>query len=327
MEFVSTEDMNKFRELGYTFSTKYTPCNVGSTYHVIVTDKDGKEVVHTQCSYGNGSGHGYAVMGATEQAVGELKAIIEGTVVEEEPYNEEFLWKLMDWDYITDYGYTKEGELLIVFGSWEQVEGPKKFDKEQNEWVLTSKSVYAKLVELAKKNLLKPSINRLINEVEYVFDDEWGKCMECGRLMHRTWDNLTWVESEGMELCDDCINASTEALEDLIEQAKEEFSKALPVMIEEEKIEELGYEKLDPDKDFSTRMATWGESSWGCHDTHPDILKELCKKYNGFPKITWTGQFDSEYNLFFPSDKVTLARIELGIIPDSEEYHNVPCEA
>ena len=159
MQFISTEDMKKFEELGYTFSSKYTPCNVGSTYHVIVTDKDGNEVVHTQCSYGNGSGHGYAVMGATEQAVGELKAIINGEVEEKEEYDLDFLNTLANWDYITDYGYTKEGELLIMFSGWHQVEGPKHFDKKQNEWVLTSKSVYAKLCELADKNLLKPSIN------------------------------------------------------------------------------------------------------------------------------------------------------------------------
>lgn len=313
MQFITEDQMKKFTELGYTFTSKYTPCNVGSTYHVIVTDKNGNEVVHTQCSYGNGSGHGYAMSGAQDEAVSKLEAIIKG-VEESEKYDENFLSTLAEWDYITDYGYTKEGELLIMFSGWHQVEGPKHFDKKQNDWVLTSKSVYAKLCELAEKNLLKPSINRTIKEVEYVFDDEWGICMGCGRLIHRTWDGLTWVESEGLELCDDCINESTNALEDLIDQAKDNFSKAIPVMIEEEKIEKLGYEKLDPDKDFSTRMATWGESSWGCHDTHPDILKELCNKYNGFPKLTWTGQFDSEYNLFFPSDTVGLVREELGLV-------------
>lgn len=317
MQFITEAQMKKFEELGYTFTSKYTPCNVGSTYHVIVTDKNGKEVVHTKCSYGNGSGHGYAMSGAQDEAVCKLEAIIKGEE-EAEKYDEDFLYKLLEWEYITDYGYTKDGELLIMFSGWEQVEGPKHYDSKKKEWVRTSKSVYAKLCELADKNLLKPSINRTIKEVEYVFDDEWGRCMECGRLMHRTWDNLTWVESEGLELCDDCINESTSALEDIIEEAKDNFSKAVPVMIEEEKIEELGYVKLDPETDFSTRMATWGESSWGSHDTNPEVVKNICKKYNGFPKLTWVGQFDAEYNCFFPVGTVNMARVELGLTFDTE---------
>lgn len=308
MQFISTEDMKKFEELGYTFSSKYTPCNVGSTYHVIVTDKDGNEVVHTQCSYGNGSGHGYAMNGAQLDAVGQLKAIINGEVEEEEEYDLDFLNTLANWDYINDYGYTKEGELLIMFDGWSQVEGSKTFNKETNKWEVTSKSVYAKLCELADKNLLKPSINKTIKEVEYVFDDEWGKCLGCGRLMHRTWDSLTWVESEGMELCDDCLNENTSALEDIIEEAKDNFKKALPVMISEEKLEELGYKKLNPDKDFSTRYV-WGEEDWSCYNVHVDVCNEWCKKFEGFPKLTWVGQFDATFQLYFPSDKIQEARL------------------
>ena len=321
MQFISTEDMKKFEELGYTFSSKYTPCNVGSTYHVIVTDKDGNEVVHTQCSYGNGSGHGYAMNGAQLDAVGQLKAIINGEVEEEKEYDLDFLNTLANWDYITDYGYTKSGELLVMFNGWNQAEGRSHYEDEYDEEgnykgyhkVIDEPSVYQKLRELADKNLLKPSINKTIKEVEYVFDDEWGRCMGCGKLMHRTWDNLTWVESEGMELCDDCINESTNALEDLINQAKDNFSKAIPVMIEEEKIEELGYEKLDPD-DFSTRYEQWNETSYGCHNVHHAVIEELCKKYDGFPKLTWVGQFDCEYNAFFPSDTIELAREGLKAI-------------
>ena len=44
MEFISTEDMKNFTELGYTFTSKYTPCKIGRTYHVIVTDKDGNDI-------------------------------------------------------------------------------------------------------------------------------------------------------------------------------------------------------------------------------------------------------------------------------------------
>lgn len=326
MQFISTEDMKKFEELGYTFSSKYTPCNVGSTYHVIVTDKDGNEVIHTQCSYGNGSGHGYAMNGAQLDAVGQLKAIINGEVEEEEEYDLDFLNTLANWDYITDYGYTKRGELLIMFGGWSQVEGSKTFNKETNEWEITSKSVYAKLCELADKNLLKPSINKTIKEVEYVFDDEYMKCDECGCICNITWDGIRYVDETGKIICDDCLNKDEESIEALIGEAKENFSKALPVMISEEKLEEMGYEKLDPETDFSTRAEQYGESSWGSHNVHHEVIEKLCKKYNGFPKLTWVGQFDCEYNAFFPKETIDEARIEAHIYPDSEEYHNTPVE-
>lgn len=309
MQFISTEDMKKFEELGYTFSSKYTPCNVGSTYHVIVTDKDGNEVVHTQCSYGNGSGHGYAMNGAQLDAVGQLKAIISGEVEEEEEYDLDFLNTLANWDYINDYGYTKSGELLIMFSGWSQVEGSKTFNKETNEWEITSKSVYAKLCELADKNLLKPSINKTIKEVEYTFTDSMRKCMNCGKIIDVEWEGLTWLDHAGMELCDDCINEDSDFLEEMIDNAKDDFKKALPVMISEEKLEEMGYEKLDEETDWSTRIM-WGEKCWSAHNTEPSVMEELCKKYGGFPKLTEIWQFESFYNCMFPSSTIKQAREE-----------------
>ena len=322
MQFISTEDMNKFTELGYTFTSKYTPCNVGSTYHVIVTDKDGNEVVHTQSSYGNGSGHGYAVSGATAQAIAELEAIINGEVTEKEEYDIDFLYKLANWEYIRDYGYSKQGELLIMFDSWNEVEGRSHYEDEYDEdgnykgyhKVIDKPSVYQRLCDLAEKNLLKPSINKTIKEVEFVFSDEYMICDECGCICNRTWDGVRYVEGLGEVLCDDCINESESAIEALIEEAKDDFSKALPVMISEDKLTEMGYEKLDTDTDFSTRYETWHEESWGCHNVDHSVVEKLCMKYNGFPKITGAWQFDSEYNAFFPSNTIDLAREELKTI-------------
>lgn len=313
MEFISTEDMNKFTELGYTFTSKYTPCKIGRTYHVIVTDKDGNEVVHTKCSYGNGSGHGYAMSGAVTQAVADLKAIINNEVTDKEEYDTDFLSKLVKWDYINDYGYTTDGELMILFDGWYQVEGNKHFDKKKNEWVVTSKSVYAKLEELAEKDLLKPSINKTIKEVEYAFTDSMRRCTRCGRIIDIEWEGLNYIEEIGEELCDDCINESESAIEALIEEAKDDFSKALPVMISEDKIKELGYEAVD-DTDFSTRSSQWGEDSWSCHNLDTDTCKRLCCDYNGFAKLTGVYQFEAEFQLYFPSNTVEQAREELKTI-------------
>ena len=313
-QFISTEDMNRFTELGYTFTSKYTPNKLGNTYHVIVTDKKGNEVVHTQSSYANGSGHGYAMSGAETQAVADLKAYIENPNQTKEEYDIEFLEKLVEWGYITDYGYTTDDELVLLFDGWSQVEGTKFYNKKKQEWELVTKSPYAKLVELAEKNLLKPYINKTIKEVGYVFSDQYSKCDQCGRLLDAQWDCIKYVEGVDMCLCDDCINESESAIEALIEEAKDDFSKALPVMISEDKLAEMGYQKLDEETDFSTRYETWHEKSWSSHNVHHSVIEELCKKYNGFAKLTGVYQFESEYNALFPAETIGQAREELKTI-------------
>ena len=314
MQFISTEDMKKFTELGYEFSSKYTTANIGSTYHVIVTDKDGNEVVHTKSSYGNASGHGYAMSFAQNDAVAQLKAIIEGKGDEKEEYDTDFLNTLANWCYIYDYGYTEDGELVILFDSWDEVEGREEYNKETEKWERKSKSVYAKLVDLAEKNLLKPSINRTIKEVGYAFTDSMRKCDHCGTIVDAEWGGLEYIEELGEEVCHKCIDEDSDILEVLIDRAKDEFKKALPADISDEKVKELGYEELDEDKCFSTRSEQWGEDDWGCYNIHHSVIEELCHKYNGFPKLTWVGQFDANYTALFPSDTIEQARAEFKTI-------------
>ena len=128
MEFITTE---KFNQLGYTFKEEFTPNNLGSTYHVIVTDKDGNEVVHTQSSYANLSGRGYSMSFAQNQAVADLEAYIENPDKAVEEYDIEFLERLVEWGYITDYGYSRDNQLLLLFDSWNQVEGTKFYNKKK----------------------------------------------------------------------------------------------------------------------------------------------------------------------------------------------------
>jgi hypothetical protein len=117
-----------------------------------------------------------------------------------------------------------------------------------------------------------------------------------------------------MSLCDDCVNESESAIEALIEEAKDDFSKALPVMISEDKLAEMGYQKLDEETDFSTSYETWHEKSWSSHNVHHSVIEELCKKYNGFAKLTGVYQFESEYNALFPAETIRQAREELKTI-------------
>ena len=304
MEFIKSEDLEKFNQLGYTFKEEFTPNNLGSTYHVIVTDKDGNEVVHTQSSYANLSGRGYAMSDVQHQAVADLEVYIENPnkPKEEDLIGWDFLYELANWGYINDYGFDKNGTLTILFDTWTQLEG-----KDDHP------SVFAKFVALAEKGLLKGKINYTLTHFESAFTDEYMKCYKCGRIINTQWEGIRYIEGIGEVLCDDCINESESAIEALIDEAKDDFSKALPVMISEDKLAEMGYEKLD-EQDISTRYETWHEDSWSCYNVDSATMAELCAKYNGFPKLTGVYQFEAEFQLYFPLNTVEQAREELKTI-------------
>lgn len=305
---------------GYTFETTISPNATGNKITCTAYDSTGKEVTSASSCYGNGSGYGYAKMFAIDGCKAQLKELVENNFKEPEKpeYNTGFLNRLANEGYITEYGELgSTGELVIMFDSWNQVRGEDEREYIEGKRMVKTgnfkKSVYAKLYELAEKNLLEPSINKTILEVKYVFTDEYMRCDECGKIYNTTWDDIQYVESAGAVLCSDCINKSDDCLDALIEEAKDDFRKALRVEISEEKIEALGYVKVDDELDFSTRYSEWGEKNYGAHNLPIERVEEVCKDYNGFAKLTAVWQFDVEFNLYFPKDTVDEARKALGI--------------
>ena len=311
---------------GYTFEITEEPNNTGHRIICTVYNDKHEAVTSSTSAYGNGSGYGYAKAGVIESCKANLRALIENNfnIPKEEPYDTDFLNRLMAEDYITNFGELKcNGELVIVFSTWEQVEGREERVYKEGEGMVKTgnyiKSVYAKLVELAEKNLLKPSINRTILEVEYVFDDEYAMCEGCGKICNTTWDSIHFVEGGVYQyLCSDCINEDTDIVAELIEEAIGNFRKALPVEIDEEAIERLGYVKITDEQDFSTRYSQWGEKNYGAFNTPVDEVERVCETYGGFAKLTGVWQFDCNYTLFFPADTVNYARLELGLDTDED---------
>ena len=299
MEFIKTEDMTKFTELGYTLTEEFKPNKLGTTYEIVVTDKDGKEVTRSSSAYANLSGRGYSMSGVQHSIAEKLNDIINGDVTFEpkEDIDTDFLYNLVNWGYISDYGYDKDGTMTIIFDSWQQLEGRE--DRQTGE---IRPSVYAKFVRLAEEGKLKPSINYTLAHVDTAFSDEYAVCNRCGRVFSKEWDGLNYIETTGELLCNDCTNESDEAIDYLVDEAKDDFKKALPVMISEDKLEELGYERLS-EEDF--------EEGWNGSTVAPSIMAELCQKYEGFAKLTCVGQWGCSYITFFPSNLVAEAHTEL----------------
>ncbi len=311
---------------GYTFEITEEPNNVGNRITCTAYNDKHEAVTSSTSAYGNGSGYGYAKQGVIEGCKANLRTLIENNfqLPEQEPYDLDFLNRLANDGYIADYGELKStDELVIMFDGWYQVEGEDEREYVKDKGMVKTgrfiKSVYAKLKELAEKNLLKPSINRTILEVEYVFTDEYMRCDRCGKICHTTWDSIHFVEGDVYEcLCSDCINENEEAIEVLIEEAIGDFKKALPVEIDEEAIERLGYVKITDEQDFSTRFSQWGEKNYGAFNTPVDVVEKVCSEFGGFAKLTGVWQFDCNYTLYFPEDTVNYARLELGIEPDED---------
>ena len=317
--------MNTTEEFtGYTFEVTEEPNSLGNKITCTAYNDKHEAVTSSTSAYANGTGYGYAKMGAVEGCKENLRTLIANNfnMPVQEPYDTDFLNTLANEQYITDYGELSTGELVIMFDGWFQVEGEEEREYVEGKGMVKTgnfkKSVYAKLRELAEKDLLKPSINRTIKEVEFVFTDQYMRCDRCGKIYNTEWEGIHYIEELGEVLCDDCINEDTDAVEVLIERAKENFKHALPVETDETIIEKLGYVKITDEQDFSTRYSQWGEKNYGAFNTPVDVVERICQEYGGFPKLTGVWQFDCEYTLYFPADTVNYARMELGLDTDED---------
>lgn len=289
---------------GYEFKCDTTDANVGFKHVCRVFDKDENEVegAKSVVNWGNRTWESYTYQTVFEGAKSNLRAILDGVVREE--YDIDFLMKLCENDIITDFGEMENGELVLMFDSWRQVEGEKEYDKELEDWKQISVSPYAKLRDLAKRGLLKPSANKVINDLEFVFTDEYCKCDRCGRIFNTSWGELTLVEELYEMLCDDCCN-DLEVVESLVESAKDDFGKALKPTVDEDKLEELGYVKLNEDS-YSLY-----QDNYFYDNIDVDFAKQLCKEYNGFAKLDCIGQFDTSFDLWISKDKYAQAKASL----------------
>ena len=289
---------------GYEFRCETTSANTGFK-HVCRVLKDNTEVegVKAVINWGNRTWEAYQYACVLEMSKDKLEDILTGNTKEE--YDTEILYKLADYGYIADYGYMEDGELVILMDSWSQAEGRKEWNEETKDWEFVEKSVYAKLVELAEKNLLKPSYNKTIKEVGYVFTDQYDKCWECGTVHNTEYGDLTYVEGIDMLLCDKCINTS-DNVQVLVDRAVEDFKHALKPTVNQDIIEELGY-TLVTDETFSFEREFLGATYMT-----EEFAEDFCNRYNGFVQIYEVAQFVIPFQLWVPNDRLEEAREEIA---------------
>ena len=278
---------------GYKFVCDSSSANVGFKHICKVIDVNGEEVkgASSVINWGNRTWESYQYQSVFESSKSKLAEILNNEVSEEAiELDYGFLNTLANYEYIYDYAENKYGDTYILVDSWSQVE---------------EGSVWDKLVKLAEKNMLKPSINKTMLALanEFVFTDEYTKCEECGKLLNTSYGEGTFIEDNWYYgyYCNDCINSNSEIIDYLIEKAKGDFRSAIPVeTISNSVLEELGYSLIADGKDFSFMRDNWTA------DLHisMDKAKEVCSELGGFVKISNVQQFDTLFYIYVPTDKV-----------------------
>lgn len=258
-------------------------------------------------NWGNRTWEPYQYASVYEESKGRLQNLIDGVKKPELDYD--FLYKLVEQDIITDYGELESGETVIMFDSWSQVDGEDEREYVEGEGMVKTgkfiKSPYAKLRELAEKNLLKPSVQYTIDTVEFVFTDQFMKCDECGTIYDYTWGDLTYVEEEGMMLCDKCLSSS-DRVATLIDSAKEDMRKALKPTIDQSIIEDLGYSLIEGD------LFSFEPDRYFVNNTTEEYIDKFIHKHGGFVQIYQVEQFDCPFQIWVPTEELEKAQKEIN---------------
>lgn len=289
---------------GYTFQCETTSANVGFKHVCRVFDNNNTEIKEAKSviNWGNRTWESYQYASVYEQSKSLLADILAGTKKPEIDFD--FLYTLANYGYISDYGDLENGETVIIFDSWTEARGREEYNKDTNSWEVVSRSVYAKLCDLAEQNRLKPLINNTIKNVDFVFSDEYQKCWECGTVHNTFYGELTYVEDEDMLLCDKCIN-SPDRIEGLIERAKTDFRLALKPTIDQNIIADLGY-SLVTDDTFS-----FDSEFWGATYITEERVADFIEKYNGFVQIYEVAQFVTPFQIWVADDRLDEAKNDL----------------
>jgi hypothetical protein len=292
---------------GYTFECETTSANVGFKHVCRVYDNSHSEVDKAKAvvNWGNRTWESYQYASVFEQSKGLLADILEGNNENKPEINTDFLNTLANYEYINDYGLLGDSdEYVILMDSWDQVEGRSHYDKDKNEWVRTEKSVYAKLIDLANEGRLKQDITYTLLNTDYVFTDEYCRCYNCGRIFNIQYGELTEVNYE--LLCDECIADSEDAIETLIDRAKEDFREALKPTVNQDTISSLGY-SLVTDETFSFEREFWGATYMTT-----EYVSEFIEKYNGFVQIYEVAQFVQPFQIWVSNDMLEQAQAEIN---------------
>lgn len=293
---------------GYEFRCYTASANTGFK-HVCDVYKDNNII--SDCTsivnWGNRTWEPYQYATVLENSKDRLTNLLDG--IEKPEVDYDFLSKLVEQDIITDYGELEDGETVIMFDTWEQVEGREERTYVEGEGIVKTgsfvKSPYAKLRDLAEKGLLKPSVQLTIVNVEYVFTDQYMRCDECGKIFDYTWGDLTYIEEEGMMLCDKCMN-SEDRIEGLIERAKDDFRQALKPTVDQEIIEGLGYSLVSDGDTFS-----FAPDRYFVNNVSEEWVDEFIHKHGGFVQIYQVEQFDCPFQIWVPTKNLDAAKEDM----------------
>ena len=295
---------------GYEFRCETTSANIGFKHVCRVFDSNNNEVdkAKSVINWGNRTWESFPYQSVLNESKNKLESILNNTDSKKQKINTDFLYKLVEHGYISEYGLfgDSDDEYVILFDSWDDVEGHDEREYVEGQGMVKTgkyiKSVYAKLVDLANQDRLKDDISYTLLNTDYVFTDEYALCYDCMHVYNINYD-LT-ITDDGL-YCDNCLNENTSIIEDLIYKAKDDFRAALKPTVNQDTIESMGY-TLVTDDTFSFEREFWGATY-----VDYDFITEFTQRYNGFVQIYEVAQFVTPFQIWIPNELVDEARNEL----------------
>lgn len=161
-------------------------------------------------------------------------------------------------DFDVDFGSNDSNEYVIV-GEHKDIDSFVNF---AIECLNLNSEEYG---EIEIENLL---------DVTFVFNDEYTKCTECGKVIKTTPSGCTWQPDyfvgDGYIVCEECFNNNEDYQEAYLEDRINNHEKAVGDLLEEGKLIDLGFKKIEME---------YEQGMYDRHDNPSEILNELNEKY------------------------------------------------
>lgn len=161
----------------------------------------------------------------------------------------------------------KYNEFDVNFGS----------DDDENYIIVSQHEDIDSFVKFANsclnKDYSESEIEQLL-DVTFVFNDEYTKCTECDKVIRITPTSAFWQPNyhvgDGYIVCEECFNNNSDYQEAYLEERINNSKKAVGDLLEEGKLTELGFKKLDVE---------YEQGLYDRHDDPNEILDNLNEKY------------------------------------------------
>lgn len=290
---------------GITFECTTEPATIGFA-HVCRAIKDGEEIASNRIVWGNRTWEHYRYEEVLNGCKAKLEAKDEAKSFSSNVYG--FYNDLAnDNNIINDFGTTIDDEDILIFDSWTQVYTLETLlGIEPNEKItLSEHDVNTFEKYLKENNCTVEEARQLYEEVGVQFTDEWNYCSGCGRYAYSTDTHVVNYET----ICSKCVqDPSKDYAYTMIEEAQEDYSKAITPIVDKDFLEKQGY-TIICDKGCNEHRMFGAYAFENNGDYEVNLTKKVFDLIDkSFVALTGVGQFQTYFNFLVPDEYADIAQ-------------------